>query len=115
VFLSHDGRLAVERLELELVCDERATYHQGTDTRSETQRVYHQPVFARENFEIQQDRPFEQRCRLQIPAEAMHSFQADHNEVSWKLVVSGQAEGWPRFERAFPIIVLPASNGHAPI
>lgn len=113
VLLSQDGRLTLQELCLLLVCDEAATYHQGTDARSETRRVFEQPVFRSGEFEVQQGRPFEQRCVLQIPAGAMHSFQADHNAVRWRLLVRGRAEGWPDFERAFPIIVLP-ENGRAP-
>jgi hypothetical protein len=41
----------------------------------------------------------------------MHSFQADHNEVSWKLIVKGDVEGWPEYRREFQIIVNPETNG----
>jgi hypothetical protein len=37
----------------------------------------------------------------------MHSFQTPHNGVRWKLVVQGQVEGWPEFERGFAIVVYP--------
>ena len=39
----------------------------------------------------------------------MHSFQSRHNVVRWKLVVRGEAEAWPMFERGFPIVVYPAT------
>ncbi|HMC11219.1 MAG TPA: hypothetical protein VKH44_08005, partial [Pirellulaceae bacterium] len=41
------------------------------------------------------------------PPTAMHSFQSPHNLVRWKLVVRGEAETWPLFERGFPIVVYP--------
>ncbi len=107
LFLSQSGRLAMNYLEVFLVCEEEATYRQGTDTRTEQRRVYEQEVFSRRRFDIPQGIPFEHQCRIEIPADAMHSFTADHNEVQWKFVVRGQVQGWPKYERAFPIIVYP--------
>jgi hypothetical protein len=112
VFVSQAGRLQMRWLELWLACDERATYRQGTDTRTETRRVFAERCFVRQDFQIAQGLPFESRCRVAVPAGAMHSFQADHNEVSWKLIVKGSVDGWPEYERAFQIVVNPA-NGHA--
>ena len=108
VFLSQAGRLAMKSLEVWLVCDEKATYHQGTDTRTETRRVFQRRSFVRDNFEIQ-GLPFESRCQFQIPPGAMHSFQAPHNEVNWKLIVKGSVVGWPDYERVFPIVVNPST------
>jgi hypothetical protein len=100
-------------LEVWLACDERATYRQGTDTRTETRRVFCERCFVREDFQIQQGLPFESRCQLRVPPGAMHSFQADHNEVSWKLIVKGTVDGWPEYEREFQIVVNPEINGRA--
>jgi hypothetical protein len=111
LFLSQAGRLAMKSLEVWLACDEQATYRQGTDTRTEVRRVYESRCFVREGFEIHQGLPFESRCQIQVPAGAMHSFQASHNEVCWKLIVKGSVVGWPDYERVFQIIVNPAING----
>ena len=40
----------------------------------------------------------------------MHSFRARHNEVSWRLVLQGEAAGKPRLEREFPLVVRPLSD-----
>jgi hypothetical protein len=111
IFLSQAGRLSMRYLEVWLACDERATYHQGTDTRTEMRRVYEERCFVRENIEIPQGLPFESRCQVQVPDSAMHSFQAVHNDVSWKLIVRGQVEGRPAYEREFQIVVSPTTNG----
>ena len=111
LFLSQAGRLTMHSLEVWLACDERATFHQGTDTRTETQRVYEERCFIRENFQIHQGLPFESRCQVQVPAGAMHSFQADHNEVSWKLIVKGSLNNWSEYQREFQIVVKPEANG----
>jgi hypothetical protein len=112
LFLSQAGRLAMKWLEVWLACDERATYRQGTDTRTETRRVYQNRCFLRSDFEIHQGLPFESRCQIRVPESAMHSFHSDHNEVSWKLVVKGSVVGWPDYEREFQIVVNPM-NGDA--
>jgi len=113
VFLSQAGRLTLKSLELWLACDEKASFRQGTDTRTETRRVYQERCFFRESFEVQQGLPFESRCQIRVPDTAMHSFHANHNEVSWKLIVKGDVVGWPEYERVFQIVVTPKANGHA--
>ncbi len=107
LFLSQAGRLTMKFLEVFLVCDEQATYRQGTDTRTEHRRVFQEEVFSRRQFGIPQGLPFEHQCRVEIPADAMHSFTADHNELQWKFVVRGEVQGWPQYERTFPIVVYP--------
>jgi len=113
LFISQAGRLRLKSLAVLLVSEEQATYRQGTNTRSETRRVYQRELFRRDNFEIPRGTPLEVRCPLEIPARAMHSFKAEHNEVGWKIVVEGTSLGWPHYERAFPLIVHPC-NGDAP-
>jgi hypothetical protein len=111
LLLSQAGRLTMKSLVVDLVCEEQATFRQGTDTRTHGCRVYQKRVFDRHEFDIPQGLSFQQQCRIEIPAEAMHSFRADHNEVQWKFVVRGEAGGWPPFERSFPIVVYPKPAG----
>ena len=109
VFLSQAGQMTVESLEMLLVCDEDATFSQGTDVRSETRRVHCQQVFGDESLSVDSRTPLQRRCQLQIPAAAMHSFQSPHNSVHWKLVVRGRPSRRPAFQRVFPIVVFPPS------
>jgi hypothetical protein len=113
ILLSQVGRLNLNSLEVWLTCDEKATYRQGTDTRTESRRVYHERCFVCDSLQIHQGLPFESRCQIHVPEGAMHSFQANHNAVTWKLIVKGDVANWPNFERAFQIVVSPAANGHA--
>ncbi|MEX0675955.1 MAG: DUF3592 domain-containing protein [Pirellulales bacterium] len=113
LFLSQAGRLTMRSLEVWVACDERATFRQGTDTRTETQRVYQARCFVRESFQILQGLPFESRCQVCVPQGAMHSFLTDHNEVSWKLIVKGSVNNWPDYQREFQIVVNPDVNGEA--
>jgi hypothetical protein len=114
VFLSQAGRLSVNRLTLSLVCEEEATYRQGTDTRTETQQVYSQQIFCQANFDIPPSVPFEKESSLCIPEGAMHSFKSAHNRIQWTLLVEADIAGWPNFKRAFPVMVFPgAAEGKA--
>lgn len=108
LFLSQAGRLRVRSLALLLVCEEEATYRQGTDIRTERCRVHRDVVFRAEDFTIEPGKAFEREFELRVPADAMHSFQARHNAVHWMLEVQGDVESWPTFQRCFPVVIYPA-------
>jgi len=110
LFLSQSGRLRMNSLEVLLVCEEKARYRQGTDTRTETRRVYQQEVFRRVGFEVRRGTPFEAQCEFQVPAGAMHSFKSGHNEINWKLIVQGDVAAWPNYRRSFPVVVYPGNG-----
>jgi hypothetical protein len=107
VVVAQHGHATIRSLELSLVCEEEATFTQGTDVRREIREVFRQPLWKREDFRIEPASPFVENCLLLVPATAMHSFQSAHNAVRWKLVVRGEAASWPVFERDFPLVVYP--------
>ena len=111
LYLTQAGRLTIHSLDLSLVCEEEATYRQGTDIRSERCRVFCQQVFAKEDFKIEPGHAFECQVQLVVPSNVMHSFQAKHNAVHWMLVARGHAKSWPVFERSFPLVVYPGEPG----
>jgi hypothetical protein len=106
-FLSQTGRLHVRWFQVQLVCQERATYQQGTDTRTAESIVHRETVFSERKFEIPPGGAFETHFTVTVPATAMHSFSAAHNAVAWALVVRGRMARWPEFERHFPLYVYP--------
>jgi Protein of unknown function (DUF3592) len=112
--LTQGGNLTVNHLEVALHCEERSAYRQGTDLRHDCRVVHHQSLLRREGFEIRPGEPFQADCEFEIPPGAMHSFQADHNEVQWTLVVEADAEGWPPFRRSFSIVVYPPERNPTP-
>lgn len=101
------GHMRVRSLSLSLQCLEEATYHQGTDIRTEIRVVWEEQLAEHCDFDIDPRQPFQALCTLKLPLGAMHSFQTAHNAVHWRLVVRGQAEKWEDFERQFPVVVLP--------
>ncbi len=110
VFLSQSGRLTLKSFRVLLVCEEQATYQQGTNSRTETCPVFQEEVFAREDFEIQHGAPLEVEARLHVPPGAMHSFKSKHNEIRWKLIVKADVRGWPNYQREFPLLVYPGEE-----
>jgi hypothetical protein len=107
VAIAQNGHVTMKSLQAALVCEEEATYHQGTDIRTEIREVYRQPCFERRNFRIEPANPFSDNFSIAVPIAAMHSFHSQHNVVRWKLVIVGEAEAWPAFERGFPLVVYP--------
>ena len=112
VFLSQSGRLTINCLSLALVCQEEATYRQGTNTRTESRQARREELLRRENFDVPAGMSFEAECALTVPDRTMHSFKSDHNKIDWKLVVEGDVAGWPEFKLAFSIVVYP-ENGRS--
>ena len=107
LLVSQAGRLRMNSLSAFLVCEEVATYRQGTNTRTEARRVFQSEIFHRESFDIQRGLPLEQRAEMEIPVGMMHSFKSEHNEINWKIIIVGNVDRWPDYERSFPIIVYP--------
>src|SRR5436190_2318772 len=97
----------MKSLHMWLVFEEEATFTKVKIIRTEVREVYQLSCFERCNFRIEPALPFTDTCNIAVPPTAMHSFQSPHNLVRWKLVVRGEAETWPLFERGFPIVVYP--------
>jgi len=66
-------------------------------------------VFHRQTFHDTAGGPVlpQGEARLRLPPDTMHSLAAPHNEVRWKLRVSGEIRRWPDLEEEFPLAVLP--------
>ncbi len=112
-FLSQSGNLTLQTIEVSLICEEEAVFRQGTNARTESREVFRQSLYAGAGAVIRPGEPLEAECDLPVPAEAMHSFRAAHNQVQWKLIVRGEIVGWHAFQRAFPVIVRPAPVAYA--
>lgn len=107
LLLSQAGKLDIQSLDILLVCDEEATFCQGTDTVVDTKRVCELMILHSEGLQIQPGVPYESRSTFRVPIGAMHSFKASYNCVNWKLMVRGKVARWPDYERAFPVVVHP--------
>ena len=99
-----------EPLEVLLVCDEEATYRQGTRCAPKSIACMNGRCIAAQDFHVRQDVPFEARLLWRFRWRNAHSFKSQHNEINWSLVVKGKASGWPEYRRAFPLIVYPGGT-----
>ncbi len=109
VFLSQTGNLTLKTIEIWLICEEEAVFRQGTNARTETREVVRQAVYSAADAVIQPSEAMETECELPIPASAMHSFRANHNQLQWKLVVRSKVADWPPLQRTFPVVVHPCA------
>ena len=107
ILLHQDGALHFQNLAVDLVCEEIARFHQGTDTVTNRQDVFRQTLFSRSDFSLTQESPLHEEFFLHLPEGAMHSFRQKNNEVAWKLEFVATLAGWSELRRDCPIVVRP--------
>ena len=107
ILLHQDGVLSFQHLTVDLVCEEIARFHQGTDTVTNRLDVFRQTLFSRSDFSTTPESPLHEEFYLQLPEGAMHSFRQHNNEVAWKLEFTAQLTGWSELRRDCPIVVRP--------
>ena len=82
---------------------EAATYRQGTDTRTDTE------VFR--TIEVVKTKASDEMtfgtATIQFPSNTMHTFQSDHNEIKWSIVVHGNIPWWPDVNQTMNFRVRP--------
>lgn len=110
LFLSQTGRVRLQLLDVELICQENVTYNQGTDIRTESAIIFQQRLLRHRGATLSSGKPFEASLEFEIPATAMHSFKSTNNQVQWKIIVIAKAKNWPRLKRTFQILVFPNSR-----
>ncbi len=110
LFLSQTGRVRLQLLELELICQENVTYNQGTDIRTESEIIFQQRLLRHRGATLSSGKPFEAELEFELPDSAMHSFKSTNNQVQWKIIVIAKAKNWPRLKRTFQILVFPNSR-----
>ncbi len=105
--LSQPGRVRLQLLNVRLICQEEATFNEGTDVRTERQTVFEQRLLRRRGLDVRPDKPYTDEFELILPACTMHSFKSASNRVTWKIEVEAAPRGWPTQKRSFTISVLP--------
>ncbi|MDH3679311.1 MAG: hypothetical protein OEV40_05100 [Acidimicrobiia bacterium] len=88
-----------------VVCEERATYRQGTKTRTDTSKVFEQTFTGHGTGT---PHGLEASIPVRIPATAgAPSFDLGDNEVQWYLLTTVKGPGLPEDEQRFPLPVGP--------
>ncbi len=75
----------------------------GTTTSTDTRVFAEIPVFETTEREFLT----QGNARVAVPANLMHTFEAGHNKVVWRLKVHGEIPRWPDVADDYPIVVLP--------
>ncbi len=110
LFFSQTGRVRLQLLEIELICEEQVTYNQGTDIRTETAVVFSNRLMRQRGISLAAGKAFETELEFELPASAMHSFNSTNNRVQWTINVTAKAKKWPNLTRTFRILVFPNSR-----
>jgi hypothetical protein len=102
---SFKSAVDVNRFAIQLVLHESATYRRGTNTYTATyDHVIQQLDLPARHFDAGE--VFAQRQTLAIPPNAMHSFSAYRNRLSWLIRLHVSIPGWPDFKQDYPVTVL---------
>lgn len=96
----------IRALKIELLATEHATYRRGTDTTTDTS------VFERIRIAHTDDprEIAEGTGSVVIPAGAVPSFVATHNQIVWAIHIEGDIPWWPDLEDVFALYVV--ANKH---
>jgi hypothetical protein len=96
----------VRRLRIVLEGREEARYRRGTSTYTDRNVFARIPVAdTAQSFEIPAA-----NARLDIPADAVPSFKAEHNKIVWSLKVACEIPGWPDSDDEYEVTVRPGTG-----
>lgn len=85
---------------------ESATYQRGTSTYTDTETFASIEVVKR-----QEGMPVATGiATVEIPADTMHSFEANHNKILWTLKLTASIARWPDVVTEFPFVVQPGEG-----
>lgn len=110
ILVTQRGLARLQDVGVQLKCEESATYRQGTSTSSAKHTAAEPWVVERGTT------PFDGRLETEIavPADAMHSFESDHNKIGWSIRFEGRAFGFLPCGSDHPVVVLPAGAEATP-
>ncbi len=107
--LMQSGPMRARSLTISLVCEEEATFRQGTDTRTATAEVYRELLHRERLFEVKPSKPYECDFEFLLPSDAPTSFVSPHNQVKWSLEVAVGPPRRPESLRRYRVCVYPTS------
>lgn len=93
----------IRRLTITVTGREEASYTRGTD-RVTDRETFAEIVVADGDFGLATG-----SARFAVPADTMHSFEAPHNKIVWRLTLHGVVDRWPDVMEEFPLAIHPRS------
>ncbi len=107
--LLQSGQMRIRSLTTWLVCDEIATYRQGTDTRTAVAEVTRLPLINERRVALDIDEPLQRDFQVVVPASAPPSFVSPNNEIRWSIEVLIEPVNRSELRRRFPLVVYPSA------
>ena len=101
------GRIEAKRLAVSVKCVEIARYVQGTNSISHQHEVYSRQLVTKYGLEVPSKSEERERFVLFLPLGVVPSFEAEHNEIVWKMVVNMDFANGDSLERDFGLVVQP--------
>lgn len=101
----HPMKHRPDHVEAKLICREKASYQQGTDTITREEVVHSELVLDVPADRLPSGRQLNLRGRMSIPADAMHSFKDQHNEITWGVQVKMEIPNRPDVDEFYPFRV----------
>lgn len=96
----------ITTLKVQLVLREWVRYTQGTSTHTDQRDIVidedwldHEPIRPEQIYEHDFD--------LRVPSNAMHSFEASNNKITWHLVIDLDLPGWIDYKNSYALTVTP--------
>lgn len=93
----------IQNFSIKLIGREEATYRQGTDTHTDKREFFEiDLVNTQDSLEM-----INGETEFRVPADTMHSFEADNNKIVWVIKLHGDIHRWPDIKQEYPFIVNP--------
>lgn len=96
-----------QSVQLVLEGHEEVKFTRGTDTITQKQIFYTTPLY----LSPPGNTPTSGIFQLEIPRDTMHSFEAPHNAIRWKILFTASQHLWPGIEDEWTLLVEPSATG----
>lgn len=101
------GPTRLRGLVVSLVCDEIATYRQGTDARTAVVETHRTELVNERRLEVAADESTRVDFEVRTPTAGPHSFVSPNNEVRWSLELEAATLTRGEVRQRFPLCVYP--------
>lgn len=101
------GRMRAKRLDVLLKCEEIARYVQGTNTVEHRYEAFSETLLTKYGIDVPARQARLERFVASIPIGAASSFQAEHNEIVWKIELRMEFGDGGTYRRDFKLVVYP--------
>ena len=108
--LTCTGPIRLRSLVVSLVCEEIATFRQGTDTRTATAEASRKALLRERRIDLESDDSLRRELDIAFAIESPHSFVSPNNEVRWVIEVELTPVSREPITQRFPLCVYPSDT-----